>query len=1281
MDLEPGTRVDRYTIEGRLGEGGMAVVYKVRHTQLGSLHALKVLSLPMPSVRDRLIQEGRLQASLRHVNVLSVTDIIDVEGAPGLIMEFVDGPNLEVLLARYRPGLAEAEALAMGIISGVSCAHKLGLIHRDLKPANVLISVTDAGPVPKVADFGLARLLAGEPGGMRRTRSGQTMGTPSYMAPEQIRDAKGVGPAADIFSLGAILYDLVCGQQAFPGEDILTVFNAITSGNYISPRVAAPDLPDRVVEAIQGALQVDVARRYPDCEALLAAWRADGGRISVVPRKVPWTAGLLSNLAVPAGDTPLDLPRQISSQTFDSRGIDPVESDPNVVRVGTTSRVNTQVILLTDVVDSTRIAEALGDARMAEVWTAHDRGARDLLARWHGREIDRTDGFLILFEAVPDAVAFAGAYHASLRKLSTDFKVEVRARVGVHVADLILLENTRADVALGAKPVEVEGIAKPLAARVMSVASGGQTLITGTAREAMRSSTLRVESHGHWRMKGISEPIELFEVGDAHSPFTPPPDSAKVYRVVKQGDLWAPRRDVRRVLSAEADTFIGRSVDLQALAAIFDKGARLVTLLGTGGAGKTRLAQRFAWTWIGDFPGGVYFCNLAEARDLNGIASAVARGLDVPLGSEDPVVQLGHAIAGRGECLLILDNFEQVTQYAMATIGRWFDRAPETTFIVTSRERLSVAGEQVLALAPLHEREAVALFEARARTQQPGFSVSPANRGDVTAIVQTLDGLPLAIELAAARIRILSPAQLRERLKERFKVLAGVRTSSVRQGTLKAAIDWSWDLLSPWEQSALAQLSAFEGGFTLPAAECVVDVSEWSEAPFAMDIVQALADKSLLRVETDRPGIDEPWFGMYRSIQEYTAEKLHVPANDGPAGEVATWRRHGEHFASFGQEDAITALDMHEGVGRRRALVAEIGNLSAACRRAIAREDGPVASAACRAAWVVFALRGPATEAVALSEAVLRMGSLEPGDRARVRRVAGLALRMSGKAAAARLQIEGALELYRSIGDNNGEAVVLGNLGLIAMEQGRTPEAVVLQEAALAIHSEAGDRTGAGVALGNLGILSRRKGQPAQAREQYLRALAIHREVGNRVNEGVVLGNLANLLFDQQRLEEAREENDAALAIHREVGHRRGEGVVLGNLGELLAGLGRIDEARASYEAALTIHREIGNRRLEGVTLAHVAMLAAEQGNLVEARTQLGAAEAILRAVGDQLELGKVLCRQGTLYLRTGERAEATAAVSAAEEIAATVGASPTSDLGRLLERVREALSAANRRE
>lgn len=330
MELTPGTTVDRYTIECALGEGGMAIVYKVRHRSLGSLHALKVLSLKMPSVRERLVQEGRVQASLRHPNIVAVTDIIEVDGAPGLIMEFIDGPDLESLLERYRPTLEEAEALAVGIISGVASAHRLGLIHRDLKPANVLMASTDAGPVPKVADFGLAKLLSGDAAAvMSRTRSGQAMGTPSYMAPEQIRNAKGVDKRADVFSLGAILYDLVCGRQAFAGGDLLTVFSAITTGSYTPPDEVVPGLPERMVNAINGALRVNPEERIPDCETLLATWTGVATRTGVVPIKrseASWSPALMSSLSMAGGGadaapTVYVSQRKVSTQTYNPESI------------------------------------------------------------------------------------------------------------------------------------------------------------------------------------------------------------------------------------------------------------------------------------------------------------------------------------------------------------------------------------------------------------------------------------------------------------------------------------------------------------------------------------------------------------------------------------------------------------------------------------------------------------------------------------------------------------------------------------------------------------------------------------------------------------------------------------------------------------------------------------------------------------------------------------------------------------------------------------------------
>ncbi len=299
MLLNVGDEVERYTVEGFLGRGAMAEVYRVRHRTLKTTHALKVLMLASARIRERLIQEGQVQAQIRHPNVLSVTDVLDVQGAPGLLMELVEGPTLEEWLHQERPSLPQAEAMFRGVLAGVGEAHALGLVHRDLKPANVLVARTARGPVPKVADFGLAKVLAeAEGGGMHRTRSGSALGTPAYMAPEQIRDAKRVDHRADIFSLGCILYEVCVGRRPFDGEDLLSVFNQVASGRY----EPAPHLPERIQRAIAGALLVEREARIPSCDVFEAVLE---GRQS---RWEPLPGAPMETTAPVTGETLLPLP-------------------------------------------------------------------------------------------------------------------------------------------------------------------------------------------------------------------------------------------------------------------------------------------------------------------------------------------------------------------------------------------------------------------------------------------------------------------------------------------------------------------------------------------------------------------------------------------------------------------------------------------------------------------------------------------------------------------------------------------------------------------------------------------------------------------------------------------------------------------------------------------------------------------------------------------------------------------------------------------------------------
>jgi len=266
--LTPGARFDRFVVEDLLGKGGMAAVYRVRHTGLGSPHALKVLDVPFPHVRARLVQEGRVQAALQHPNIVAVTDLIEVDGAPGLVMELVAGPSLDVWLRTNRADAETADLLFRGILDGVDHAHAHGLVHRDLKPANVLVATIGGRLVPKVSDFGIAKVV-GEGFGAG-TRTGFAMGTPGYMAPEQIRSAKNVDARADVFALGCILHELWTGAPPFPGEDVYTTLTAIEERRWPRARDVRPDIPPHVERIIAGCLEPDLDRRLADCAAIRA---------------------------------------------------------------------------------------------------------------------------------------------------------------------------------------------------------------------------------------------------------------------------------------------------------------------------------------------------------------------------------------------------------------------------------------------------------------------------------------------------------------------------------------------------------------------------------------------------------------------------------------------------------------------------------------------------------------------------------------------------------------------------------------------------------------------------------------------------------------------------------------------------------------------------------------------------------------------------------------------------------------------------------------------------
>jgi predicted ATPase/class 3 adenylate cyclase/Flp pilus assembly protein TadD len=905
-----------------------------------------------------------------------------------------------------------------------------------------------------------------------------------------------------------------------------------------------------------------------------------------------------------------------------------------------------RTLAITDIIDSTRLNSELGDAAMARLWFAHDNAARALMRLWRGQEVARSDGFLILFGTVKDAVEFSLAYHDALRLLD----LRLKARVGIHIGPVELRENSAADRSLGAPHVEVDGVALPVVARVMAIALGGQTLLTGSAVQALEASPARAfRSHGHWRLKGIPAPVEIFEIGERGGLFEPPPDSAKAYRVVKPNDDWVPARKIPNNLPAQRDEFVGRKGALQELAALMEGETRLVTLLGIGGIGKTRLALRHASTWLGDYPGGAWFCDLSTARGIDGIVYSVAQALAVPLGKSDPVEQIASAIAARGPCLLLLDTFEQVARHAEATLGVWLSQAAESKFIVTSREVLGIVGEKAQVLAPMADDEAAALFIHRSGSVGKRFATGGRDSAAISSLVKLLDGLPLAIELAAARTRVMSPRSLLDRMSERFTLLAARGGRLDRQVTLRAALDWSWDLLTAKERAALAQLSVFRGGFSLEAVEAVISSDNDPPLIPPMDLLQSLLDKSFVRQTGDYR------FDLLQSVQEYAAEHLRYEGRfegSGPSSALAAEIRHGSFFGAMEEAEATSPTCF------------EVDNLVEACRRAVARADSMTATRTVRLVWAVLELRGPIKAGLELADAVLSVAGLAIPMVAEVLLIKGRALRTLGRIPESITCFNDALAGAQSIGDRRLEAKALGNLGRPSSDRIRMTEAWQQVARGLELAREIHDERIECELLNALGTLNDYAGRNSDARTSYEQALSLARAARNRRWVGGILGNLGNIFYKQGRVSQARSAYEQGIELARELGNRTWEGNMLCNLGLLRHVEGRSAEALELLERSLQTSRQIGQARLEVTALCNLGIVEEAGGKLVDATTHLSNASVVAEALGDSRAQGQALGYLGLVQGRQGLWQEAQRSLQVGEKLLGVSDDDP--DLGVL---------------
>ncbi len=867
-----------------------------------------------------------------------------------------------------------------------------------------------------------------------------------------------------------------------------------------------------------------------------------------------------------------------------------------------------KALLLTDVVDSTRLVEMLGDSAMAEIWAAHDRVARALLGPWRGREIDKTDGMLLLFDSAADAVAYALAYHQALARLPTPLD----ARAGLHVGPVILRENAPDDIARGAKPLEVEGLAKPVAARIMALARGGQTLLSAAARDDLGKTAHKLVSHGHWRIKGVSDPAELFEVGAPDAAFVQPADGEKAHRVVWIGDWWLPVQEIPNNLPFQSTSFIGRERELAEVKSLL-AASRLLTLLGMGGMGKTRLSLQTAAEQIHHFPDGVWFLDLAPISDPALVVSETAQVLGV---REEPDRAMLHTLCSHlkdRRALLILDNCEHLIKASAQMASAILKVAPHVRLLASSREPLRAPGEQCYPVLPLpvpargdgvealSRSTAVRLFVDRAQLHKPAFVLNEREAPAVAELVARLEGIPLALELAAARVRALSVADINARLKDRYKLLTGgARTLQERQQTLRALVDWSYELLRPDEQTVLDRLSVFVGGFDLPAAEAVCG-AEPLAGEDVLDLLGSLIEKSLVMLEERDEGAR---YLMLETIREYAREKL-ARRDDAAAAAI----RHCEHYFAMAKA-ANAGLKGPDQADWLWKVELELDNIRSALALALAGGVDPFVTVkfavAMQGFWI---LRGYSTEGRKLVQAALALPVIQASPVAQGWALyVGAALAESqSDHAEARKMLETCLELRRAQGHELDIAATLSTLSMARLQAG---DAV----AAAAGESE---------------------------------ALESFRHRGDRVGEAIGLLHLGQISLCQEDDAAARSHLERCLAIAREIRHQEVEGECELVLGEVAFELGDLGQASLRFKRSLTVCREAGDKRGEANALRWLARADLQAGDLASARLRLSEALRAFRAFEMREEL--LRCLEDHVELAQAEgRAEAAVGLAAA---------------------------------
>jgi predicted ATPase/class 3 adenylate cyclase len=702
--------------------------------------------------------------------------------------------------------------------------------------------------------------------------------------------------------------------------------------------------------------------------------------------------------------------------------------------------------LFTDIEGSTRLLHELGAAAYAGELAQHRQVLRAAFSRYGGVEVDtQGDAFFVAFARVASAVEAAQAIKAGLAF------GPIKVRMGLHTGTPLVTEE-------GYVGNDVHQ-----AARIAAAGHGGQVVVSPMTAALVREE-FSLAPLGTHRLKDFDEPVSLFQLGD---------------------EAFPPLKTIANTnLPTPVSSFLGREQELFKASQVIAT-TRLLTVTGPGGAGKTRfaleLARRVREERFADYRDGVFFVPLAALRDPALVLDTVAQSIGAKVG-------LREEIADK-QMLLLLDNFEQVMGAASELSGV-LDVCSNLSILVTSREVLHIRGEVEYELPPLAEADGVLLFSERAQ-QRPD--------ADIRELCRRLDGLPLAIELAAARARMLSPAELLARLSQRLDLLKGGRDADPRQQTLRAAIEWSHDLLTEQEQVLFRRLAVFAGTWTLEAAAAVVEAE--------IDTLQSLFDKSLLRrSENGR-------FFMLETIREYARERLEE------AREVEDLeRRHAEFLLAFTGK----ALENPERTEIARVLAPERENLRAAIDWALGAGEEETSLLLATAYGHLCAYHGPFGEGSLRLEAALKKGGTQTSTaRAKaLQAVSSLAVRQ-GEFERAQTAADEWLTLARSIGEAPDVAAALRALGMIACDLRDYEAAESLQREALAMFQRSGDDRQVRESFNMLAFVGLARRDYPQARLAIQEALTLSREAGD--SRGILLGtgNLAHVALRQGETQEA----------------------------------------------------------------------------------------------------------------------------------------------------------------